>query len=125
MRIFSFLFFVFCLISCSSKTNSDIIFKDVEDYNFSVLKLKISQCAFIDSDASCANKSESYIISCKGSDFWYKWDKSVINGKKIVRVYTLPKGFTDYQCNPWLNTKSEFRAHHRKGENWVMENYVE
>jgi hypothetical protein len=106
------------------KTDESEVFKDVISYNEAVLHKKVSNCTIQDNDASCGHKTESYIIECEGSEEWYKWDKSTVH-QGGVAVYTIPKYFDSYQCNPGLNFKKQFRAHEKGPKGWEPNNYTE
>lgn len=121
MRLFlaSLLVSIF-FYSCS--TDESEVFKDIISYNASVLNKAVSDCKIIDDHAGCANKTESYIIECAGSDYWYKWDY-ITGTENPIAVYTIPKNFKHYNCNPELDYKKEFKAHRKSSSGWVAEEY--
>jgi hypothetical protein len=110
---------------CSCKTNQSDVINDVISYNKVVLNLDVSNCKIVENNASCANKSESYIIECSGSDNWYKWDKDYIGGEEVVSVYTIPKNFNNYRCNPLLDSKKQYKAHKKSGNSWTPKDYTD
>ncbi len=113
------------LVSCN-KTNDQEIINDIISYNLKVLNREVNNCKIIDRDASCAGKSEAYIISCDGNENWFKWDRlRNFSGGYIVEVCILPQNFTNYRCNPWLNTKKQYKAHKKEGLNWIPEKYTD
>jgi hypothetical protein len=118
--LFAALAITLTLYAC--KTDETEVFKDVISYNEAVLHKKVSNCIIQDNDASCAHKTESYIIECEGSDNWYKWDKSS-DPQGGIAIYTIPKDFDHYQCNPELNYKKQFKAHKRGPTGWVPNSY--
>ena len=112
----------FTFYSC--ETDQSEVFKDVISYNYYVLNQHVTNCTIIDKDASCAHKTESYIIECEGSDSWFKWETSS-RSKYGVAVFTIPKNFSNYQCNPQLNYKKQFKGHDKCDTGWVAMEYSE
>lgn len=112
----------FSLTLFACKTDESEVFKDVISYNEAVLHKKVSNCIIEDFDASCGHKTESYLVGCEGSDDWYKWDKSTVH-QGGVAVYTIPKDFDHYQCNPELNYKKRFKAHEKGPKGWEPNDY--
>jgi hypothetical protein len=108
----------------SCRTDKSEVYKDIISYNEKVLNKTVTNCVIVDEDASCAHKSESYIVECEGCDAWYKWDVSSRTGSK-VRVYTLPKNFDNYRCNPGLDYKKQFKGYVKQDSGWVAMEYTD
>lgn len=119
MRRYLFFVIIALNLSACNGTSEDEIFADVISYNSAILKLNVTNCKIIDRDASCAGKSTSVIVSCTGSDHWYKWDKT----QNYTHVYTIPANADNYRCNPGLNYMSKFKAHCKSNTSWISEDY--
>ncbi len=113
------------LISCYSSTKKEEVLNDIISYNKAIFNISVSNCSIIDNDASCAGKTESYLISCDETSDTFKWDKmhNFQSGEDEIYVFLIPKNESSYHCNPELNYKKKYQGHKKNWESWVANNY--
>lgn len=118
---------LFFLISCDYKSKREDILADIISYNKVVFNKTVTNCKIIDNNASCADKTESYLISCEGSSIKFKWDKmyNSISGEDEINIYSIPQNTNSYHCNPELNYKKKYHGHQKLVNQWVPKNYSE